>query len=53
MSDITEKNLAYAFVETDFTPIGTTFYLDICGALFRGEVVAASPYDPENTLVRA
>ena len=46
-------NLAYAFVETDFAAIGTTFELDMCGALVRAEVIDSSPYDPGNNLVRA
>lgn len=46
-------NLAYAFVEPELADIGSKMQLDLCGELVGAKVIPASPYDPENTLMRA
>lgn len=40
------KNLAYAFVDPAFSEPQSKVELDLCGALVRAQVIAASPYDP-------
>ena len=45
-------NLAYAFVQSDLSDIGTRMTLDLCGDLVDVEVIERSPYDPGNELMR-
>ena len=47
-----EKNLAYAFVETDFANVGATMSLDLCGDLIEAEVVAPGAFDPQHERMR-
>jgi len=47
-----EKNLAYAFVETDFANVGATMSLDLCGDLIEAEVIAPGAFDPEHKRMR-
>ena len=49
----TGLNLAYAFVETGFTDIGTKMMLDLCGDLIGAQIIAPSPYDPTHERMRA
>ncbi len=46
-------NLAYAFVEPEFSTIGTALNVDIIGAPAPFVVIAPGPYDPQNSRVRA
>ena len=46
------KNLAYAFVEPAFSPLGTALQLDILGEPVAARVVAAVSYDPERRRMR-
>ncbi|MEZ5912126.1 MAG: FAD-dependent oxidoreductase [Paracoccaceae bacterium] len=45
-------NLAYAFVMPDCADVGSVMQLDMYGDLVGAEVIAASPYDPDHTLMR-
>ncbi|MEO1139415.1 MAG: FAD-dependent oxidoreductase [Pseudomonadota bacterium] len=47
-----DKNLAYAFVDTAFSNIGTKTHIDILGHLTPATVISPSPYDPKMTLPR-
>ncbi len=42
-----DMNLAYAFVEPEFSEIDTEFTIDILGDLIPAKVISAGPYDPE------
>ncbi|MEM7731423.1 MAG: FAD-dependent oxidoreductase [Pseudomonadota bacterium] len=46
------KNLAYAFVTPEFSEEDTGVEIDIIGTMTPATVIAASPYDPDMTLVR-
>ncbi len=46
-------NLAYAFVEPDLSPEGSTMQLDLCGDLVGATVIAPCPYDPDHSRMRA
>ncbi len=46
------KNLAYAFVKTDFSEPGSEVAIDILGDRIPATVIAPSPYDPANEQVR-
>ncbi|MCK0097141.1 FAD-dependent oxidoreductase [Yoonia sp. F2084L] len=46
-------NLAYAFVNADLSELGSTLQLDQLGDMTEAEVIAASPYDPDHTRMRA
>ena len=46
-------NLALAFVDPDLASEGSTMQLDLCGDLVGAKVIAPSPYDPLNALMRA
>ncbi|MGH1576006.1 GcvT family protein [Planktotalea sp.] len=48
----TGLNIAYAFVDPDFTALGTTVEIDVLGTLIAAEVIDKALYDPENLLVR-
>ena len=45
-------NLAFAFVDPELASEGSTMQLDLCGDLIGAKVVAPSPYDPSNALMR-
>ena len=44
-------NLAYAFVDPEFSDIGQMMHLDLCGELVPVGVIEPSPYDPDLSLV--
>lgn len=46
------KNLAYAFVEPDFSEIGAEVEIDIIGRMTPARVIAPSPFDPDMTRPR-
>ncbi|MDO6592133.1 FAD-dependent oxidoreductase [Loktanella sp. D2R18] len=46
-------NLAYAFVDTALSEVGSTMQLDLLGDLVGAEVIEASPYDPSYARMRA
>lgn len=46
------KNLAYAFVDPDWSAEGRAFHIDMCGELVSAKVIAEGPYDPEFALLR-
>ena len=46
------KNLAYAFVDTDLSSVGSKMQLDLLGDLVGAEVIAMGPYDPDHSLMR-
>lgn len=48
----TGLNLAFAFVDPDFSEIGTVMDLDLCGDRVDATVIAPSPYDPSFGLMR-
>jgi dimethylglycine dehydrogenase len=48
-----KMNLAYAFVEPEFSAVGTELMLDLCGDMIGAKVITPSPYDPEFKLLRA
>ena len=43
----TGLNLAYGFVEPEFSAPGDQMQLDLCGQMIDVEVIMNSPYDPE------
>jgi dimethylglycine dehydrogenase len=45
-------NLAHAFVDADVVDAGAQIEVDLCGALAGVQVIAPSPYDPANSLMR-
>lgn len=45
-------NLAYAFLDPEFSDIGHKMQLDLCGDQVPAKVIAPSPYDPDLALVR-
>ena len=47
------KNLAYAFVDENFSQIGTELLLDMCGDHIDAKVIVPSPYDPDMTRARS
>ncbi|KAB7610030.1 FAD-dependent oxidoreductase [Amylibacter sp. SFDW26] len=47
------KNIAYAFMQPEFSAIGTTVDIDILGQLLPAEVIEAGPYDPEYKRIRS
>ena len=46
------KNLAYAFIEPEFSALGCDLRLDLLGDLVAARVVAAVSYDPERRRMR-
>jgi len=46
------RNLAYAFVDPGSTALGTDLTVDVMGRPQPARVIAPSPYDPDNRLVR-
>ena len=48
-----DKNLAYAFIEPEFSQVGTTMTVDIIGEAFTAEVIESGPYDPEYSRIRS
>ncbi len=46
-------NLAYAFVKPDFSAVGSTLQLDLCGDLIDAHVIPPSPYDPNFDRMRS
>ena len=47
------KSLALGMVQPEHAAIGTELEIKILGKLFKATVIAESPYDPENTSLRA
>ncbi|MDE0523365.1 MAG: FAD-dependent oxidoreductase [Boseongicola sp.] len=45
-------NLAFAFVDPEQASEGSTMRLDLCGDLIGAKVIAPSPYDSSNALMR-
>ena len=48
-----QKSLAIAMVSPEFGKIGTELSMDILGKIHNVVVIADSPYDPNNDLIRA
>lgn len=46
-------NIAYAFIDPALSGIGTKLHLDMYGDLVPVEVIAASPYDPDFSRIKA
>ena len=46
------KNLAYGFVDPEMSEIGTNLTVDVLGSPETAIVIAASPYDPKNMILR-
>lgn len=46
-------NIAYAFIDPALSAIGTKLHLDMYGDLVPVEVIAASPYDPDFSRIKA
>lgn len=47
------KSLALGMVKPEFSVIGTELEIKILGKMFKATVVPESPYDPDNTALRA
>jgi dimethylglycine dehydrogenase len=47
------KSLALAMVRPEFGELGTEFEVGILGKRYRASVIPESPFDPENTRLRA
>ena len=47
------KSLAVAVVRPEFATIGNEFEIDVLGTMCKATVVAESPFDPENSRLRA
>jgi dimethylglycine dehydrogenase len=47
------KSLALAMVKPEHAAIGTELEIKILGSLFKATVIPESPYDPDNTALRA
>ena len=48
-----DKNLAYAFIEPEFSQVGTTMAVDIIGEALAAEVIESGPYDPDYSRIRS
>lgn len=46
------KNLAYAFVDPELAETGAELDVDVLGLPEKARVIAPSPYDPENRILR-
>ena len=46
------KNLAFGFVDPEMSEIGTNLTVDVLGSPETAIVIAASPYDPKNMILR-
>ena len=46
------RNLAYAFVDPGHADVGTSLTVDVMGIPQKARVIAPSPYDPDNLIVR-
>jgi len=47
------KSLALGMVRPEHASLGTEIEINILGKLFKATVIAESPYDPDNTVLRA
>jgi glycine cleavage system aminomethyltransferase T/glycine/D-amino acid oxidase-like deaminating enzyme len=47
-----ERSIAYAYLSTGASPVGTLVEVDVFGDLIGGSVVAEAPYDPANERIR-
>ena len=47
------RNLAYAFIDPACAGIGTELTVDVMGIPQPARVIAPSPYDPDNRIVRS
>ncbi len=47
------KSLALGFVEPELAEAGTELEIDVLGAMKPAKIIPESPYDPENTRLRA
>ena len=47
------KNIAMAFLDPEFSEVGSSVDVEIIGQTFAAEVCAPCLYDPDNTLVRS
>ena len=48
-----QKSLAIGMVHPEYATVGSILSMDILGTLHDVEVIKASPYDPDNNLIRA
>ena len=48
-----QKNIAYAYVDAEYSEIETKLHVDVIGELVPATVVAAQLYDPDMCLVRS
>ncbi len=46
-------NLAYAFVKSDFSAVGSSLQLDLCGEHIAAHIIEPSPFDPRFERMRA
>ena len=47
------KSLALGMVRPEYAAIGSELEIKILGQMFKATVIPESPYDPENTALRA
>ncbi|WP_425046078.1 FAD-dependent oxidoreductase [Primorskyibacter sp. S87] len=47
-----QKNLAFAFVDPEFSAIGSSMQLNLCGEPVSARVIAPCPYDPDHSRIR-
>jgi dimethylglycine dehydrogenase len=47
------KSLALGMVKPEFSAVGTELEIKILGQIFKATVIPESPYDPDNTALRA
>jgi dimethylglycine dehydrogenase len=48
-----KKSLALAMVKPDHAKVGTGLEIKILGKMFKATVIPESPFDPDNTRLRA
>lgn len=49
----TGLNIAYAFVEPEFTAVGTAMTIDVLGVPMAAQIIESGPYNPDYSRMRA
>ena len=47
------KNIAYAFIKSEYSSIGTEIFVDILGEKISAEIIESCPYDPNFDIIKS
>ena len=47
------KNIAYAFIKSEYSTIGTETFVDILGEKISAEIIESCPYDPNFDIIKS